>query len=304
MKRIRFAAVSATAWMVATAFVLAQGDGNRVDVPFSDPSRPGTVKVGLFQGGIRVRPAPGRDVIVRTNDPIVTTRDGRETTVPQRPETVGLRRLTQRSGLRIDEENNMMTISTGRFMNGDDLEIQVPARTNLILSIVNGDAIVVEGIEGTIEATSVNGEIRLTDVAGTVVAHATNGNVRVTLRQVTPEKPMSFASFNGDVDVTLPPTVKANLKLRSDQGEVYTDFDVQVQQQRPTSTSVQGLPAPPAPPAPLGSTPNPSPRPSRGKRGTRVELDMSIYGTVNGGGPEFELRTFNGTLYLRKGAPR
>ena len=35
--------------------------------------------------------------------------------------------------------------------------------------------------------------------------------------------------------------------------------------------------------------------------GTRIELDSSIYGSVNGGGPEFELRTFNGNIYLRKG---
>ncbi len=28
---------------------------------------------------------------------------------------------------------------------------------------------------------------------------------------------------------------------------------------------------------------------------------VTIYGTVNGGGPDFELRTFNGNVYLRKG---
>ena len=300
MKGIRFVAAWATASMMATAFVLAQGDGNRVTVPFSDPSRPGTVKVGLFQGGIRVRPASGREVIVRTDDSIVTMRDGRETTVPQRPETAGLRRLTQRSGLRIEEENNMMRITSGRFMDREDVEIQVPPRTDLILSTVNGDAIVVEGIEGAIEVTTVKGEIRLTDVTGTVVAHATNGNVRVALRQVTPEKPMSFTSFNGNVDVTLPAAVKASLKLRSDHGEVYTDFDVQIQQQRTTSTSVRVPPVPPTPPASPGYGPNPPPRPPRAGRGT-VEVDASIYGTVNGGGPEFELRTFHGDVYLRKG---
>lgn len=300
MKPSRFVAASATAWFMATAFVLAQGDGNRVAVPFSDPSRPGTVKVGLFQGGIRVRPATGREVIVRTDDPIVTTRDGRETTVPQRPETADLRRLTQRSGLRIEEENNMMTISTGRFMDGEDVEIQVPARTNLILSIVNGDAIVVDGIEGAIEVTSVNGEIRLTDITGTVVAHATNGNVRVTLRQVTPEKPMSFTSFNGDVDVTLPAAVKADLKLRSDQGEVYTDFDVQIQQQRSTSAAPNPPPAPAPPPPPLPPLPGAGAR-ERERWGLRVEVDTAILGSVNGGGPEFELRTFNGDIFLRKG---
>jgi hypothetical protein len=34
----------------------------------------------------------------------------------------------------------------------------------------------------------------------------------------------------------------------------------------------------------------------------RLEVNRAIYGTVNGGGPEIELRTFNGSVYLRKGA--
>ena len=41
---------------------------------------------------------------------------------------------------------------------------------------------------------------------------------------------------------------------------------------------------------------------TRGKDGKyRVEVNRAIYGAVNGGGPEIELRTFNGSVYLRKG---
>ena len=39
---------------------------------------------------------------------------------------------------------------------------------------------------------------------------------------------MAFTSLNGIVDVTLPASVKANVKLRSDQGDVFTDFDIQL----------------------------------------------------------------------------
>lgn len=301
--------------LLAGASILAQSDGNRLAVPFSDPSRPGTIKVSLFNGGITVRASTGREVIVTTDDAIVSTREGREISVPQRPEIAGLRRLTQRSGLRIEEENNVMTIGSGRAMSGDDVTIQAPAKTNLILSTVNGDDVIVEGVDGAIEVTTVNAEIRLTNVAGTVVAHATNGNVRATLRQVTPGKPMAFTSFNGEVDVTMPPSVKANLKLRSDRGEVYTDFDVQIQQQRPAPTAAKVLvapPFPPLPPLPPGTDADSVEARERAVRErerrvreragrTRIDVDTSIYGSVNGGGPEFELRTFNGNIYLRKG---
>lgn len=306
MKCIGPVAVSATVWMMTTAFAVAQGDGNRVTVPFSDPSRPGTVKVNLFQGSIRVTATAGKEVVVITDDTVATARDGRDGTGPQKPETAGLRRLSQRAGLRIDEQNNVISIGSGRIMDGKPVTIQVPARTNLNLSAVSGAGIRVEGVEGEIEVKSVNGEIQLTDIAGTVVAHATNGNVRATLRQVTPEKPLSFTSFNGNVDVTLPSAVKGSLKLRSDQGEVYTDLDVKIEQQRTTPTSAPIPPVPPAPPLPTVSGPNPNPNPLprspvRGRRGARVDVDTSIYATINGGGPVFELRTFNGDVYLRKG---
>jgi len=39
-------------------------------------------------------------------------------------------------------------------------------------------------------------------------------------------KPMSFSSLNGTLDVTLPADIKANIKLQSDNGEVYSDFPV------------------------------------------------------------------------------
>ena len=55
MKRTGFVTVlGGTLLTVFTgaAIVQAQSDTNRLTVPFSDPSRPGTVNVSVFQGGI------------------------------------------------------------------------------------------------------------------------------------------------------------------------------------------------------------------------------------------------------------
>ena len=107
-------------------------------------------------------------------------------------------------------------------------EIEAPARTNLKLSTVNGGEILVENIEGDLEVSNVNGSVTLNGVAGSVMAGTTNGSVRATLTRVTDAREMAFTSLNGTVDVTLPPTTKANLRLRSDHGDVYSDFDVQL----------------------------------------------------------------------------
>ena len=60
-------------------------------------------------------------------------------------------------------------------------------------------------------------------------AHTVNGNITVGLDHVTPDKPMSFSSLNGRVDVTLPGDTKARLRLRTTNGAVYSDFDVKME---------------------------------------------------------------------------
>jgi hypothetical protein len=281
----------------------AAGAATQVTVPFSDPSRPGTVKVSVLSGSITVRVGSGRDVIVNTTDGR-DANDDRErerqrererarsrTGSPDDP-AAGMKRLTQPAGVNIEEENNTVSINAPAMLGRVTVAVQVPAATSLVLHAVNGGEVSVQGVNGSIEVNNVNGRITLTDVGGPVIAHATNGKVVATLRQLAAGKPMAFTSFNGDVDVTLPASAKATLKMRSDRGDVYTDFDVQMT------------------PAPAGASSSNDARrddnrnrardDSKDKAKYRIEMDRSIYGTVNGGGPDFELRTFNGEIYLRK----
>lgn len=264
------------ALLVAVVFVTAAAaqDDTQI-VPFSDPSRPGKVEVGLLNsGGITVRGENRRDVAV-----VIRSAASGRPVRPEPPAPPGMRRLTQTPGYTISEERNEIKIESNSFRQGiGALEIRVPLRTNLELSSVNGGTITVENVEGELEIGNVNGSVVLTNVAGSVVANSQNGGVTATLSRVTADKPMAFSSFNGKVDVTMPASIKANLKMRSDNGDIFTDFDVQLQQ---------------APPAGRG---NRNPR-----EGYRLEVNRALYGTVNGGGPEIELRSFNGSIYLRKG---
>jgi hypothetical protein len=156
-------------------------------------------------------------------------------------------------------------------------EIEAPSRTSLELKTVNGGEILVEGIDGDLQVSNTNGGITLDRVAGSVTAGTTNGNVRASITRVTADRPMAFTSLNGTVDVTLPPTTKANLRLRSDNGDVYSDFDVALS---PSAPLVQET------------------RSGNGRY--RISRNRSIVGAINGGGPEFELRTFNSNVYLRR----
>jgi hypothetical protein len=249
-----------------------QSTTDRIAVPFSDPERPGTLKVNLLDGAVTIKGSNRRDVLFVAN-----SQEAREILRrrQQAEPPAGMRRLTQPGGFGVEERVNEMSVSSA-FNREINLAVEVPTRTKLKVSVVNG-GITVDGVDSEIEINTVDGAIMLTNVGGSVVAHAVDGNITATVARVAPQAPMAFTSLNGDIDVTLPAAVKANLRLRSDQGDVFTDFDVQVT----ASASANQT--------------------QRNGRGVRIDVNRSIYGTVNGGGPDFELRTFDGNIYVRKG---
>jgi DUF4097 and DUF4098 domain-containing protein YvlB len=159
-----------------------------------------------------------------------------------------------------------------------DVVIQVPRETALNLTTLNGGKILVENITGEIVAENMNGSVEITNVSGTVVASSQNGKITVSLDKVTPNKSMSFVTMNGTVDVTLPADVKANLKMKTENGEIWSDFDVKLDASR----------------APVVE--------DRRKDGGRyhVRMDKSMYGSINGGGPEMTLQTYNGSILIHK----
>ena len=271
---MRAIACAAAVVLLGAGFVTTASAQDETQViPLSDPSRPGKIEAHLLFGSITVRGENRRDVavVMRGSEP---RRPGNDRPAPP----PGLRRLTQTPGFEITEERNEIKIEGGSLRNGaGSLELRVPLRTNLEIGSVNGGTISVENVEGELEVGNVNGRVVLTNVAGSVVANSTNGGVTATLSRVTGDKAMAFTSLNGNIDVTMPANIKANLKMRSDNGDVFTDFDLQLRQ----SSTGSG--------------------PTRNNGKLRVEVNRAINGSVNGGGPEIELRSFNGSIFLRKG---
>ena len=254
---------------------LAQEAGvDRVTVPFSNASKPRSLVVNLLNGSISVKGYSGKEAIIEAKGR--TRSRGRRS--PK--EADGLRRLEMvGSGLNIEENDNVISVGAGIHNEGLELSIQVPVETSVKLRSVNDSDLVVEGINGEIDVHSVNGSVSVTNVTGTVLAHALNGKVLVRLDRVTPGKPMSFSSLNGDIDVTLPADIKANIKMKSDHGDIFTDFEIAMQ---PTSRqpTVQDR------------------RESGGKY--KLSFDRAFYGTINGGGPELQFTTLNGRIFIRQ----
>jgi hypothetical protein len=301
--------------LLAAALLAAAQDSktDRVVVPLSNPGKPATVEVSLLTGSIKVIGYEGKEVIVEATPrermlrdetrperaprppvpaappvlagavaqpipPVAVVKDQEKS---KKDKAAGMKRIPiEGTGLTVEEDNNVVTVEIESMRRAVDVVLKVPYATSLKLdgTNLNETGIMVENVSGEIEAESANGRITLKNISGSVVASTTNGDIEVTLAKANPDKPMSFVTFNGDVDVTLPADVKANLKIKSNMGEIYSDFEVNLKSvpvKTAESTQKEG-----------------------GK--FRISLDRAVTGTINGGGWEYVFENYNGNIYIRK----
>jgi hypothetical protein len=258
------------------SFVCAIGAAaqDKITVPLSNPSQPVTIQATMMTGSIKVTAGTGHDLIVTTSESGASgRRSGRDAAPP------GMTRIGGRVGMNIEEDHNVVTISAGSMGAGGDLVIETPVNTNLELRTMSGGLIDVTGVNGDHEIENMNGSIKLTDVSGSVVAHTMNGTITASLGHITGGKPMSFTSLNGKVDVTLPGDTKARLRLKTDNGSIYSDFDVKLE--------------------PDASKPVVEDARNQGGK-YKISVDRAITGTINGGGPEYTFQTMNGNILIHK----
>ncbi|HEY9196768.1 MAG TPA: DUF4097 family beta strand repeat-containing protein [Mucilaginibacter sp.] len=253
--------------MLLTARLWAQ---EQLSVPLSDPGKPYKLNVGLIDGSITISSYDGKAILVEGQ--IDEKRKEREKESP-----AGMRRLSS-NGMDISaqENKNEVTIHCGMGKR-IKLQIKVPkSDAKYKISTVNGGDIIGSDLAGELEVNNVNGSVRLTDITGSVVATTVNGPVIVTFKSVDPKAAMAFSTLNGKIDVTFPAGLKANVKLKSDKGDIFTDFDVATEQHKPnvTHTNKDGM--------------------------YGLKIDDWVYGKIAGGGPEIMMKTTFGAIYIRK----
>jgi nucleoside diphosphate kinase len=247
----------------------------QLTIPLTDPGKPGSLEVGLVTGSIKITGYTGNQVVVDAS-----TRSSEKNKKEKQDENAGgMKKLTPVSkgiDLTGTEEKNHVTLSSKRFDSALDLAIKVPQMFSLKVSTVNNGDIVIENVNGELEITNVNGLITMTNVSGSAVANTINGNLKANFKTVNPESPMAFSTLNGNIDVTFPASAKFDVKLKSDRGEIYSDFDVDVDNTQPKAvrTSKEGM--------------------------YKVSVEDWVKGKINGGGKEIMMKNMNGNIYVRK----
>jgi hypothetical protein len=255
----------------------AVAQGNRFAGPLTDPARPATLEVALFNGSVVVTAYDGNEIVIATSEDVDEDEDEDwDDDEPADPDRAGMRQIRNTAfGLTAEENNNVVSVTVDWGYRGVDLDISVPRRTSVRARTHNGEEIRIEGVDGEHELVNTNGDIIGVDVRGSVVATSQNGDIDMSFLGLTPGKAMSFNSFNGDIEVAFPPSLAADLNIGAGRGDVYTDFEVEL---RPQSSVVEG-----------------------GQGGRKhVRLENSMHAIVGGGGSEIAFKSFNGDVVIRR----
>lgn len=130
-----------------------------------------------------------------------------------------------------------------------------------VIAKTSGGSITAENINGFLEAGTSGGSIKVEDVAGSVEAKTSGGSIHASMVR-QPEKGGYMKTSGGSVILYLDDDIGIDVDASTSGGKVYTDFDVTI----------------------------------------RGELKKhQLRGKLNGGGPEYELRTSGGNIkILRK----
>ncbi|MEO7412481.1 MAG: DUF4097 family beta strand repeat-containing protein [Opitutaceae bacterium] len=206
------------------------------EIKFSDPAKPGILKVSLARGDLRIRGIETAATTVKSESKPVRSAARKD----------GLRELSGSSTFSLTEKDNVIMLdATGDGVRTiSDLNITVPRSTSLVISNSWGGEISCVDVSGDLEIKNMNGRISLEGVVGGVLVETMNGEITAEMREVNPGKPLSFTSMNGEIVLRIPADTKANVRLRSQNGAILTDFDEKALITKTESTGRNSKPAP------------------------------------------------------------
>jgi hypothetical protein len=173
-------------------------------------------------------------------------------------------------------EDSFSVLKISKNARNKSYKFLIPNKVALSIQDIHAEVnttYIVENFGGETEIMALNSQVKMNNISGPVVANTTNGNIEVVFTKMTRDKPHSIVSVNGFVDVTLPKSTAADLEMNTVNGEAYTDWDIQVDDDASSAMPLE-------------------------------MANMNIFnieGTINGGGIPISIQSVNGDIYLRKG---
>jgi len=255
------------AFILLTAILsTAYSQSEQLIINLSPSSLPGLLIFENPKGSIRVTGYDGEVLLVSGSLRFSDT---------EKPVNKGMRRIGQNAiDISAEVKGNNITLlcrTTGKTI---DFDIKVPGNFSLKIRSLDNGNIEIVNINGEIEVENANGDISLENIAGSAVLSSVYGKISAVFREVNPDSPMMFTSFEGDITITIPSSINARLKMKSEKGEILSDFDIKPVKRQSVVKNIED---------------------------TRIySLEDWIAGSINAGGPEYVIRTYNGNICIRK----
>lgn len=264
-------------------------------IPLSKPDKAFKLSLGLQNGTIKVISYDGK-IILMDAEPVAEKVEKGEPNQNQNNNNNSNTNINIHTGksdkenviagkyLFGKESNNNVTLSQVAANKILNVVIKVPKNSaSLNLSIANKGDISIIDISGEMEITGNIGSITLKNVSGSAIINTVTGNITASFKTVAP-KAMAFSALVGNIDLTFPVTFKADVKLKTDSGQIYTDFVIESDERQ------------------KGANPRPLPNPyNTAYTGYRMNYTGRLHGTIYRGGSNLMMETMHGNIYIRKG---
>lgn len=251
-----------------SSLAIAQAQPQRINVPLSNPGDPVNLEISIVSAHIEVIGEDRQDA-----DFEVSVLEGtRKIITPS-----GTKSLNSGAyAIDIEEKDNKITLDADWRANRVKIVARIPRQANLELSTVNDGVIIVSNITGKLWLENTNGPITATNITGSVIADSVNEDITVSFAGLDSTNVMSFSSVNGDLNVAIPSKAGVQFLIDTADGEIYSDFEVEVQPSKPIISREEG------------------------KSGVEVRVESIIIANVNGGGSAIKLKTLNGDIQITK----
>ena len=263
-------AILVLALMFGAAPVWGQDQPQMINIPLSNPGEPLTLEISILSARIEVIGEDREDAEFAVS----VEQGSRKIITPS-----GTKLLTGGAySLEVDERDNHITLDTDWRANANKVSVvaRIPRHADLELSTTNEGEILVSNIVGNLQLENINGPITATNIVGSVIAETNNENIDVSFASIDASNATALSSINGDLNLGLPANAGAQLHIDSARGEIYSDFEVEVQTTKPVIER------------------------KNDRGGVEVRIESVIVANINGGGSVIKLKTLNGDIQIRK----
>lgn len=256
--------------------------GEATSVKLSSPDKPATLRITLPFADVHISGIDGDTITVNSSH---------KPKNPDASNTEGLRRLDDETAFDLTERDNIVSLSAVGDMPAAGIRdsaftVTMPRAMALVIKTEIGGDLKVQSVTGDIEINNQNGEVQLEGIAGSTVVNTMNGEVRATYTKA-PNKLIAITSMNGEINLLVPSSTKANVRLRTQNGSIFTDFKESALRTKSERTKTKK---------------------DRNNSATDIAPDSEpsltggklVSGALNGGGADINISSMNGKITLRQ----